>query len=62
MEWQPIESAPKDGMPFLAYFGNGEQHVVDIAGDGECRRPMDEAAWELPTHWMPLPEPPEKTP
>lgn len=70
--WQPIETAPKDGIAIL----------VHIPGD---RRPVQEAWWALsyeggpgywstpfgpngrgyiiladsPTHWMPLPPPPE---
>ena len=67
MDWQPIETAPKDGT------------VVLLAG---CRKPVA-AAWledEIdywhvddnkrgpfalrgpgPTHWMPFPAPPEST-
>jgi hypothetical protein len=63
-DWQPIESAPRDGTPLL----------VGVAGDDYYPRTAwwdDEAgAWLVnerprvcmlvtPTHWMPLPEPPE---
>ena len=60
-EWQPIETAPKDGRrvlvmweywssePFVAYFKhgrwNGEVALSECSDDG-------------PTHWMPLPSPP----
>lgn len=66
-DWQPIESAPKDGTYMLLYMGS-EQHSLGkilvgcwadhprcrcwIAG-GYMRRNCP------PTHWAPLPEPPQ---
>ena len=66
-EWQPIETAPRDGAPVL------------IACVGECGTKWMYVAWskrsawrfcerkdgsyyavhDTPTHWMPLPEPPK---
>ena len=56
--WQPIETAPKDGTDFLACWDNDELHVVCIR-NGECYRAMDKEPWAMPTRWMPLPDPPD---
>lgn len=64
-EWQPIETAPRDGTPILAYgVGCGPAPYAAIAWE-----PVHESwaccwdNWPLEdyaaTHWMPLPEPPE---
>jgi hypothetical protein len=72
MEWQPIETAPKDGSEFLSYspdiFGQtkyGFQCVCFFDGrefyisDDEYGR-GDMCNTEVtPTHWMPLPAPPK---
>ncbi len=70
--WRPIESAPKDGTHFLAYWpdyiGNKSAAQIETwfcGSDGEERW---ETAWfgfatwdiEKPTHWAPLPEPPKE--
>ncbi len=69
-KWQPIETAPKDGRVILLY---GELSV-STGGAVTPRKSSNEvyighwhtrwqtgnfAIWENPTHWMPLPEPPE---
>jgi hypothetical protein len=60
MDWQPIETAPKDGRRFLAVDKDGEMGVVwwnrkaGMLQDVQCIIDDDGAV----THWMPLPKPP----
>ena len=70
MDWQPIETAPKDGTRILVYmegaiieawwedgYSGGEWDCVSMSshGCGCCRSTND-----APTHWVPLPAKPEK--
>lgn len=62
MSWQPIETAPKDGTPFLAAV-EGRQNIGAMV---VARRKAGWGGWQsIPgdyairaTHWMPLPDPP----
>lgn len=71
MDWQPIDTAPKDSSKILGFLGDGD----DFYGAGEIEiiewgdhyeygsgwlisREEQFAAWCNPTHWMPLPTPP----
>jgi hypothetical protein len=72
MKWQPIETAPKDGAECLVY-GKWEGEVYGaykglLAGVAS----FNYGQWSLtlgdcysctcnPTHWMPLPPPPEQS-
>lgn len=57
MSWQPIETAPKDGTFVLAVTESGYRVIVQWCADKFWRSNVPHA-WE-PTHWMPLPEPPQ---
>lgn len=74
MNWQPIETAPRDGTEFLAYSTRcGKCDVVvwrdfgsygyfdPVQSDGECGPFENEFGYgsDDATHWMPLPEPPK---
>ena len=70
-EWQPIETAPKDGDQLVYCSDTNEQFIAFWSKSIES----DDEAWTFgrfrndvgelcslvcrPTHWMPLPEPPE---
>ncbi len=57
-EWQPINTAPKDGTTILGYWCNGEMSPGSIC-DGEWVPEWEQdQPWSMPTHWMPLPPPP----
>ena len=66
MEWQPIETAPKDGSAIL-----GAWQCLNKTWDMDAMFWFEEdgeGAWfdyfgdydHSPTHWMPLPEPPKE--
>lgn len=72
-EWQPIETAPKDGTVVLlwgpycinvtaAAYSRG-QWVCSADGAQAIESQSDFgtelATFEVPTHWMPLPAPPQ---
>jgi len=64
-QWQPIETAPKDGTHFLAYDGEYIQvckfmktGMLAMVWDGEPFSTDENTDCDA-THWMPLPEPPE---
>ena len=62
--WQPIETAPTDGSAVLLYpYMDDWANMYVVYGyatlDGEWFSTVDGLTFE-PTHWMPLPEPPEE--
>lgn len=68
MEWQPIESAPRDGTSVLTYphflvtHWEDDPEVIDQAGwvrDYDNERDIYRAIRHKITHWMPLPPPPK---
>ena len=69
MEWQPIETAPKDGAEILITDGqtvavvSWNEYAAELY-DGIGWTDMGEMGWggmvgAEPTHWMPLPAPPK---
>lgn len=67
MEWQPIETAPKDGTqillfwPYITQEGGVTTGHWYRAGEGVPDRwysPIVNGYATPPTHWMPLPSPP----
>lgn len=59
--WQPIETAPKDGMPFAVYMPSEDvDDMFDIAYWDEDAGDFVKVlcGYQYCTHWMPL-EPPE---
>lgn len=59
-KWESIETAPKDGNHILLFRPN-IQYIGYYGGANSGWRinaPGLPAMWPLPTHWMPLPDPP----
>ena len=64
MNWQPIDTAPKDGARVLLLF------YTDAVASCHFKNHSEGGNWytdigfsmliERPTHWMPLPEPPSE--
>lgn len=67
MEWQPIETAQKDGDDVLIsgfnYNDESKGRWVGMAAYNQFgvwgQNEFDETGYYQPTHWMPLPEPPQ---
>ena len=69
-EWQPIETAPKDGYSFLCYelgFEDCENfkpedsmEVVSWDKDSKCFRQWGTCNRIKKGYWMPLPKPPKE--
>lgn len=63
-EWQPIETAPKD-VRFIAYYIGYKRpfiawwNVADQCFESDSTVIMNDGP-ENPTHWMPLPPPPDR--
>lgn len=69
MEWQPIETAPKDGTTILFWDDLMDYQIGSWSEyedpDGEPREGWNDGIFPIigdsgqPSHWMPLPQPPQ---
>ena len=60
MDWQPIETAPRDGAAVLVY---DENLTYEIAYRYRAEWRYGPKGYSCkPTHWMPLPAPPKDRP
>ena len=55
VQWQPIETAPKDGTEVLLTDGKTYKRVGNWARRMECWSVDVLPPVKMPTHWMPLP-------
>jgi hypothetical protein len=71
IEWQPIETAPKDGSQidvFVLHRGRvcNVRWSLNGCWSEYALDDFDGTSWQkldgLPTHWMPLPKPPKEIP
>jgi len=66
-QWQPIETAPKDGTGVLLCISIGDGHHVQYTGsyhDGHwwvTNFSGEDEYWYTPTDWRPLDEPPQES-
>lgn len=68
MEWQPIETAPRDGTEFLCFKRSIKTIVVCTWLDEDhpdCDGDAPHVTWDHSplfdaTHWAPLPPPPQQ--
>lgn len=60
-EWQPIETAPKDGTEIIVLMGAKDIRLGwYFAPSSTTRGWLDQSSKKIrPTHWMPLPDPPK---
>lgn len=62
-EWRPIETAPKGKV--LIFCEDGKTHVASYNGSDNNKIWTSDSEYfnvkKYPTHWMPLPQPPQQT-
>lgn len=56
-EWQPIDTAPRDGTEIVVY--TADLDAMGVAWWEHGQWTVGESGWE-PTHWIPVPPPPRK--
>jgi hypothetical protein len=64
-EWQPIETAPRDGTEVFCFIPEHNWGALKVGEDYKLLSFIQDVGWvnrayhnEKPTHWMPLPPPP----
>ena len=63
-EWQPIETAPKNGTRIIVFRPKANEYIHHISEDRWCKIGST-FCWARsnekmqPTHWMPFPQPPK---
>jgi hypothetical protein len=62
-DWQPIDTAPKDGTMILVFRFHADRvrpriHVARFYDKYNCWGTVPSNYSTQPTHWMPLPDPP----
>jgi|GEM_PF-1650429 len=66
--WQPIETAPRDAEMLVSSFQYNDPStarfiaIAELSTDGHWRDAYSGERLHEPTHWRPLPTPPEPTP
>lgn len=72
MEWQPIETAPKEEWVLVLHINEGSYPHATVRQYAQWRDGSRELTWQwvdtlscvkpslVITHWMPLPQPPTK--
>jgi hypothetical protein len=67
-QWRPIKTAPRDGTRVIVSCHAGSAGYLDgigrwgVAGPTERWICLGKVSFTDPTHWMPLPPPPEVAP
>ena len=69
MEWQPIETAPKDGRYIFIFLPTSLRDTAFPVNPRKAQWQTELDEWSVdgllsstapqPTHWMPLPKPPK---
>jgi hypothetical protein len=63
-DWQPIETAPKDGTDIIVYRPNFDSNYIPIVGVDYWSKRLNcwgkSRADTPPVKWQPMPKPPKK--
>lgn len=66
-DWQPIETAPRDGTDIIVYRPNFDGDYIPEVGTDYWMTKLIEPTWAKsrrdcqPTHWQPFPAPPSRS-